>query len=134
MRTFQLDIVAPRRSFYSGPAEELTFQSVDGSYGVLAGHEPTLTALAEGLIRFKVDGQWYEGITSDGFVEIMPDYVRLLTMSIERPEEIDLIRAQQAKERAEEKLRRQKGREEYIQSQAALARALARLKYGGRKK
>lgn len=134
MKTFTLDLVAPRKVVYSGPAEQLTFMSVDGSYGVLHGHEPTLTALAEGLVRFFVDGRWQEYVSSDGFVEIMPDYVRLVAMSMERPEDIDLQRAELAKERAEEKLHRSLSRQQFIQTQAALSRALARLKYGSARK
>ncbi|EEX48557.1 MULTISPECIES: ATP synthase F1 subunit epsilon [Jonquetella] len=133
MKTFQLDIVTPRQLFYSGPAEQLSFQSVDGSYGVLPGHEPTLTALSEGEVSFVVDGEWRYAVTSDGFVEIMPGYVRMLTMAAVRPEDIDAQRAQRAKERAQEQLKHQQNQQDYFRSQAALARALTRLKYARRK-
>lgn len=134
MKTFHLHIVDPQHTFYSGDVEELTFQTLDGSYGVLAGHEPTLAPLVSGLVRFKTAEGWSEGISSDGFVEIMPTYAKVLTMSIVRPEEVDVERALRAKERAEENLKHKLAKEEFFRNQAALARALSRLKYGKSKK
>ena len=58
----------------------------------------------------------------------MPDYAILLVAAAERPEEIDLKRAEAARQRAEERLRQKESLQEYHSSQAALARALARLK------
>lgn len=133
MKTFHLDIVDPLHTFYSGDVEELTFASIDGSYGVLAGHAPTLLPLAEGLVRYKIDGRWNEGISSDGFVEIMPGYVKMLTMSIVGRDQVDVVRARRAKERAEENLKLRRSKEEFFRNQAALARALMRLKYAKRK-
>lgn len=70
----------------------------------------------------------HEVVVSDGFAEIMPDYVILLVSSAERPEEIDRKRAERARERAEERLRQKQSIREYHLSKAALARAMARLK------
>ena len=67
-------------------------------------------------------------MVSDGFVEIMPSYVTLLADTVERPEEIDEKRAEAAKERAEEKLRQKQSISEYYHTQAALSKAMARLK------
>ena len=58
----------------------------------------------------------------------MPEYVILLADTVELPEEIDVTRAKAAKERAEERLRQRKSQIEYYQTQAALSRAMARLK------
>lgn len=131
-KPFHLEIVSPERIFFTGLAEELVFPSIDGLYGVLAGHEPTVTALQAGELRFKVEGRWQIAAVSDGFVEIMPDYVILLAGTVERPEEIDVNRAKAALERAEERLRQRKSQEEYVRSQAAMARAMARLKASGK--
>lgn len=69
------------------------------------GHEPVVTALRPGTVRFQTDGTPHEVVVSDGFAEIMPDYCILLVSSAERPDEIDRARAERAKERAEERLR-----------------------------
>lgn len=127
-RTFTLEILTPERQLYVGPAESLVMPIVDGLYGVEAGHAPEVTALEPGDLRFRVDGQWKTAVITDGFAEVMPDYVILLASSAEWPDEIDQNRAEAAKLRAEERLRQKRSIQEYYQSRAALARATARLK------
>ena len=102
--TFYLEIITPDRQFYTGPATNLTMPALDGEYGVQPGHEPVVTALRPGTVRFQTDGTPHEVVVSDGFAEIMPDYCILLVSSAERPDEIDRARAERAKERAEERL------------------------------
>lgn len=131
-KTFQLEILTPERPFFNGPVESLVLPALDGEYGVLAGHEPIVTAVVPGPVRYCIDGRWHEVIVTQGFAEIMSDYAVLLVSTAERPEEIDAARAQRAKERAEERLRQHESRREYFQSKAALARAMARL-HGSRK-
>lgn len=126
--TFMLEIITPNRQFYVGPAEAMVLPILDGQYGVLPGHEPVVTAIEPGELKFKVDGVWQTAAVSTGFAEIMPDYAILLVAAAEKPEEIDLRRAEEAKERAEERLRQKRSVQEYHSSEAALARAMARLK------
>lgn len=128
MKTFSLEIVTPDRQFFAGQAESMVLPILDGQYGVEPGHEPVVTAIEPGELRYKVDGAWHRAAVSSGFAEIMPDYAILLVAAAERPEEIDLKRAEAARERAEERLRQKESLQEYHSSKAALARALARLK------
>lgn len=102
---FYLEILSPERQFFSGNAEMIVFPAIDGLHGVLPRHEPMVTALSAGEMKFKVDGEWRYAAVGDGFVEIMPEYVILLADTVELPEEIDVTRAKAAKERAEERLR-----------------------------
>ena len=125
-----LEIITPERQFYIGPAQELVIPAIDGLYGVQAGHEP---AMEPGELRYKVDGEWHVAAIGQGFVEIMPERAIVLVSTAEKPEEIDAKRAQEAKERAEERMRQKKSVEEYYHSKAALARAMARLKVSGRR-
>lgn len=127
-KTFKLDILAADKYFYSGECEELTFPSMDGRRGVLAGHEGMICCLTAGEVRFRVNGEWQRAIVSEGFVEIMPAFVKLFADSIERPEEIDLLRAQAAKARAQERLRQQLSTRQFIHTNMALKRAMARIK------
>ncbi|WP_243285602.1 F0F1 ATP synthase subunit epsilon, partial [Flavonifractor plautii] len=76
--TFYLEIITPERQFYIGPAEALVFPAVDGEMGVYPGHEPAVTAVEPGELRYKVDGKWEPAAVGAGFVEIKPDYVILL--------------------------------------------------------
>ena len=95
--TFYLEIITPDRQFYTGPADSLVMPALDGEYGVQPGHEPVVTALRPGTVRFHAEGVRHEVVVSDGFAEIMPDYVILLVSSAERPEEIDRARAERAR-------------------------------------
>ena len=125
---FYLEIITPERQFYIGPAEAIIFPAVDGEMGVYPGHEPVVTAIEPGELKFKTGGEWKPAAVGAGFAEIKPDYVILLVGFAERPEEIDLKRAEAAKQRAEERLRQKQSIHEYYHSKAALARAMARLK------
>ena len=120
--TFYLEIITPERQFYIGPAEALVFPAVDGEMGVYPGHEPAVSAVEPGELRYKVDGKWEPAAVGAGFVVI------LLVGFAEHPEEIDRKRAEAARERAEERLRQKQSIHEYYHSKAALARAVARLK------
>lgn len=131
-KTFNLEIIASDRPFFRGECEMLCFYGMDGEFGILAGHEPMVTCLDSGELRYKVDGEWKYAAVSEGFVEIMPDYVVLLADTVERPEEIDINRAKEAKMRAEERLLQKQGMMEYYHTMAALKRAMNRLKVGNK--
>ena len=130
--TFYLEIIASDKKFFAGECEEMVFPAMDGSRGVLPGHEAMVTALEAGEMKFKVNGEWKYAAVSEGFVEIMPNNVVLLSDTVERPEEIDINRANDAKLRAEEKLRQKQSIKEYYQTQASLNRAMNRLKVTAR--
>lgn len=128
--TFYLEIVTPERTFFTGKALSLILPALDGQQGVLAGHEPMVTAVESGVLEYRTeDGQWHFAAVSRGFAEVMPEYVILLVSTAEHPSEIDEQRARQAMERAERRLHTlPTDREEYGFSQAAFERARARLK------
>ena len=128
METFFLEVLTPERKFFSGEAEGVIFKTVDGEMGVLAKHAPTVVAVDVGTLKINLQGKWIEALVTEGFAEIMPDKVVILTDTAEYPEEIDINRATAAKVRAEEKLQKQLSQMEYMRSKAALARAMARLK------
>ena len=131
-KTFHLEILASDRPFYKGSCEMLIFPALDGEQGVLPHHEATVTCTKEGEMRYKVNGEWFYAAISKGFIEIMPTYVTLMCDTVERPEEIDIRRAEEAKERAQERMRQKQSIHEYYQTQAALNRALSRLKVKSR--
>ena len=126
--TFYLEIITPERQFYIGPAEALVLPAVDGQMGIYPGHEPVVTAIEPGELRYKAEGKWEPAAVGAGFAEIKPDYVMWLVGFAEHPEEIDQKRAEAARKRAEERLRQKQSIHEYYHSKAALARAMARLK------
>ena len=131
-KTFYLEITASDRKFYNGECEMMIFPAIDGQQGILPNHESMVTAVKAGELRFKVNGEWKEAAVGDGFVEIMPEFVVLLADTVEWPDEIDIRRAKEAKERAQERLRHKESQREYYHSKAALSRAMARLKVTGK--
>ena len=103
-KTFHLEIVTPDKQFFIGEADSLILPALDGS------------------------------MVGQGLAEIMPDRAIVLVSAAERPEEIDLKRAAAARERAEERLKQKLSMRDYYNSKAALARAMARLKAGRKKR
>ncbi len=77
---------------------------------------------------FKVDGEWKVCIVGEGFADVTRDFVVIVVDTVERPEDIDIIRARDTKTRAEERLKQKQSHLQYYHTQAALSRAMARLK------
>lgn len=127
-KTFYLEIITSNRVFFQGDCEHLVITAIDGLLGILAGHEPLVTCLPTGELKYMVDGVWKYAAISEGFIEVLPDRAVILADSCELPEEIDIKRAEEARERAQEMLRQQQSIREYYETQAALNRAMNRLK------
>ncbi len=127
-KSFHLEIIAADRIFYQGECEHLVITAIDGLIGIMYGHEPLVTSLPTGELKYMVDGKWHYAAISEGFIEVMPESSIILADSCELPEEIDIKRAEEARERAEEKLRQKQSIMEYYHTQAALNRAMNRLK------
>jgi len=127
-KTFDLEIIASDRVFYRGKCEQLVFPALDGLLGVLCGHEPLVTPVVSGELKYMVDGEWRYAAVTDGFAEIMPDFVIILADYVELPSEIDIKRAEEDKMRAEEQLKQKQSVLEYYHTQAALNKAMNRLK------
>lgn len=126
--TFKLEIVTPERMFFSGDVESVVLKTLQGEIGILPGHIPLVAAVAVGPLRIKKDGEWVEAVLTEGFMEIKQDKTIILTDTAEWPHEIDENRAEAARIRAEERLHQKLSQMEYIRSQAALSRAMARLR------
>lgn len=130
MKTFKLKVMASDKVFYEGPAEILVIPAPDGEMAILAGHESMVIAVTNGAMRFRTDkGEEVQAFTGSGFVYVVNHTVIMLSHSIERPEDIDILRAQEAKERAAEQMLHKQANIEYSHSQASLARAAARMAY-----
>jgi len=125
----QLDVVTPDRQVISEKVEMVVCPGVEGEFGVLAHHIPFLSTLKAGELRFTKAGKTEYLALTGGFAEVQPDKVTVLADSAELAREIDVDRAKKARERAEERLRQAKAASmEYTRAEAALQRALARLK------
>ena len=133
MDAFQVHILAADRTFYEGPCVSLTIPTSDGEQGVLAHHSPMIAAVQPGTLRWQpLDGEVQLAAVSPGMVKVEKNVVLVLVDSIERPEEIDAVRAQREADQAREIILQKKSRQEYQIAQGNLARALNRLRISSR--
>lgn len=127
---YMLEIITPERIFFKGEVESVIIPTSDGYMSIQRMHEPMVIVLSIGVMKLNIDGEWKECTTSSGFVGIRPDQTIIFSQAVEWPEEIDIRRAQEAKEQAEERMRQQQSYQEYMQNQITLARAMVRLRVG----
>jgi F-type H+-transporting ATPase subunit epsilon len=125
--TFQLEIVTPSRLLVKDAAEEAQIPGLGGYLGILPGHAPLITELAVGVITYKASGATHTLSVAWGFMEVLPDKVTILAETAERPQEIDVERAQKAKDRAEQRLKSNDLQVDYTRAEDALQRAETRL-------
>ena len=131
--TFQLEIVTPEKLVVNESVEEAQIPGLGGYLGILPGHAPLITELAVGVITYRAQGVTRSLSVAWGFAEVLPDKVTMLAETAERPEEIDVARAQKAKERAEQLLKSNDPQLDYDRAQDALQRAETRLKVASEK-
>ncbi len=125
--TFQLEIVTPSRLLVKDAAEEAQIPGLSGYLGILPGHAPLITELAVGVITYKSNGAAHTLSVAWGFAEVLPDKVTILAEAAERPQEIDVARAEKAKARAEDRLKSNSADVDYDRAEDALQRAETRL-------
>ena len=132
MPDFQLDIVTPQRTVYSGAVESLRAPGSEGGFGVLARHLPMLGALQVGPVYFVEEGGTARLMAiSGGFAEVQRDHVTLLAETAEFSDGIDVERARAARDRAQEHLGNKSDEIDAARAAAALTRALNRLRVAG---
>lgn len=127
----KLEVVTPGKIVVSENAEIVMAPGVLGEFGVLAGHTPFLTALKTGAVHYTdVEGKERVVFVGEGFAEALPDKVTILVESAERRRDIDIERARLAAERAKKRLAEQRTKEgiDFVRAQAALQRAILRIK------
>lgn len=128
MSPIRLDIVTAERVVYSEEVDIVVAPGVLGELGVLPHHAPLMTTLEPGELRVRKGGEEYSLVISGGFLEVRPDRIIILADAAERAEEIDIARAEAAKQRARQRLTHPAPEVDLAQAEAALRRSLARLK------
>src|SRR5438270_12292005 len=128
--TIQLEIVTPERLVVNTTAEEIQIPGKSGYLGVLPGHAPLITELSVGGISYRKGSDTKRLAVAWGFAEVLPTKVTILAETAERAEEIDVARAQKAKEQAQQVLQSTPAGgddDKRTHAEAALKRASARL-------
>jgi F-type H+-transporting ATPase subunit epsilon len=131
--TFQLEIVTPEKMVVKDVAEEMQIPGKNGYLGILPGHAPLITELAVGEISYCKSGETYYLSVAWGFAEVLPDKVTILAETAERPQDIDVKRARESKQRAEEELKTGKTEEDFTRAEDSLKRAETRLEVAEKK-
>lgn len=132
--SFQLEIVTPDKMVVRDSAEEMQIPGKNGYLGILPGHAPLITELAVGEITYRSGNQTHHLSVAWGFAEVLPDKVTILAETAERADEIDVSRAEKAKQRAESGLANCNTEEDFKRTTSDLQRAETRLEVAEKKK
>lgn len=130
MGRLNLEVVTPERIMVSQEVETVVAPGLLGEFGVLEGHVPFLSGLIPGELRYTAEGQTESLVISNGFAEVLDDKVSVLVNAAEKAAEIDVERARKAMKRAEERLAKDRGKEDidFLRAEVALKRAMMRIK------
>lgn len=126
--TLKLEIVTPEAKTYSEDVDMVTLPGVEGEMGIYPMHIPLMTQIGAGEIVVRKGGQDYFLAVGEGFVQITGEKVAVMTDMAIKAEDIDEVKAEEARKRAEARLSEKLGDEESATVQAALAHSLAQLK------
>ena len=124
---FKVEIITPERIFYTGEASMIEFTTTEGDIGVYKNHIPLTTVLAPGVVTITESSGKKKAAVHSGFAEIVGDKVTLLAEIAEWPDEIDRNRAEEAKMRAERRLKMKEAGLDVKRAEIALRKALVRL-------
>ena len=130
----QVDIVTPERSLVSDEVTMVTLPGVDGQMGILRGHAPLLSTLDIGEIVLHRGSETEYFAVGGGVVEVRPDKITILADTAEYAEEIDVDRAEAARERARQSLADNPPPQRRVVMEAALRRSALRLRVAQRRR
>jgi F-type H+-transporting ATPase subunit epsilon len=134
MATTRLEIVTAERVVFSEEVDAVIAPGIEGQLGVLPHHAPLMTTLMPGELLVRKGGDEFSLAITGGFVEVRPDRIIVLADAAERVEEIDVARAEEARRRAEERLKAPAAEVDLMRAEAALRRSLVRLEVAARRK
>ena len=127
-KTVTVEVVTPTRMVARDEVEEVIAPGAEGYFGVLGGHLPFMSTLKSGELAYRKNGTWRYLAISWGYAEVLPQTVIILAEAAEKAEDIDIARAQRARDRAVERMARWGDESiDVLRAQASLARALTRI-------
>lgn len=130
MGSLFFEVVTPEKVLVSQEVDAVVAPGSEGEFGVLPGHIHFLTGIVPGEVRYNMGATKESIAVSSGFAEVSNDKVSILVDAAEKAGDVDIKRAQQAMERARERLSKERKTEEidFQRAEAALKRAIARIK------
>lgn len=127
MTPFKLEIITPEKKFFDGETEQIIVRTTVGDVGILNGHEPYCAALGIGQIRVMMNGKLRHAATSGGIIKVSREKTVVLVDSCEWADEIDVNRAQTAKDTAEQRIKSADSDRQLKMAEYKLKRALNRI-------
>lgn len=129
----RLEVITPERTVLWDRAESIIAPALDGYLGIMFNHAPMVAALRPGVVYYgPVGGEKRRLAVSGGILEVVNNHVTILADASERPEEIDVARAEAALRRAEKRLRDYSANVDRLRAELAMQRAIARLQAVGK--
>ena len=125
--TMKLQVICPDRIFYEGEVSMVELPTTEGEIGISPRHLPLPCILAPGVMAITENAEMKIAAVHSGFVQILPEKVTVMAEVAEWPDEIDLDRAQAAKERAQERMKLKDNSTDVARAETALQRAVARI-------
>jgi F-type H+-transporting ATPase subunit epsilon len=129
---FDLEIISPERTFYKGQVHFLELTTSEGEVGIYKNHIPMTNVVVPGIVTIHEADGVKEAALHSGFMVILQDSVKIMAEVAEWPDEIDENRANEAKIRAERRLKEGGDGIDYVRAEAALKRSIARLNLLGK--
>ena len=124
---FKLKIVTPERIFYEGEATMVELSTTEGDIGFYANHIPMTAIVAPGVLKIHEGSDVRKAALHSGFIEVLPQEITIMAEVVEWPDEIDVKRAEEARIRAERRLKDNQAEIDVLRAKLALKRAMARL-------
>ncbi|MBU5465273.1 F0F1 ATP synthase subunit epsilon [Virgibacillus sp. MSJ-26] len=127
MKTLTVSVVTPDGPVLEDQFSMISCKAESGELGILPNHIPLVAPLSISAVRLKRENDVEKLAITGGFLEVRPDKVTILAQSAEKPEDIDVQRAREAKERAENRLQAKQDHIDFHRAELALKRAMNRL-------
>lgn len=127
MTPFKLQIITPEKKVFDGETEQIIVRTTVGDVGILNGHEPYCAALGVGQMRIMINGEFRRAATSGGIIKVSKEGTTILVQTCEWADEIDVKRAEAARDAAEECKKSAHSDRELMLAEAKLSRALNRI-------
>jgi len=127
LKTLTVSVVTPDGPVLEDQFDMVSCKAESGELGILPNHIPLVAPLSISAVRLKRESKVEKLAITGGFLEVRPDKVTILAQSAEKPENIDIQRAREAKQRAESRLQAQQDHIDFHRAELALKRAMNRL-------
>lgn len=124
---FKLQVITPDKKFYEGEVSMVELTTTEGQIGVYKNHIPMTAIVAPGVLTIHEASDVKKAALHAGFIQILPELITIMAETVEWPDEIDINRAEEARIRAERRIKETNGEVDVMRAELAYKRALVRL-------